>query len=196
MLERVQLVRKVDDALRSRRPVYQVTEPVVRLQHLIIRPFEARLVGRGRARVWAQAQDTVASLIYGPHLEDLARSWCIQYASLETLGGLPSRCEPAVMACREHKKNHELDVVVSADPSGEKSHILAIGEVKATNWLVGLNQLERLQHIRSLLPADAITDEPKLLLFSRRGFTPDLAAAARSSPDVALIDLTRLYHGS
>ena len=196
MLERVQLVRKVDDALRSRRPVYQVTEPVVRLQHLIIRPFEARLVGRGRARVWAQAQDTVASLIYGPHLEDLARSWCIEYASLETLGGLPSRCEPAVIACREHKKNHELDVVVSADPSGEKSHILAIGEVKATNSLVGLNQLERLRHIRSLLPADAITDEPKLLLFSRRGFTPDLAAEARSSPDVALIDLTCLYHGS
>jgi hypothetical protein len=196
MLERVQLVRKVDDALRSRRPVYQVTEPVVRLQHLIIRPFEARLVGRGRARVWAQAQDTVASLIYGPHLEDLARSWCIEYASLETLGGLPSRCEPAVIACREHKKNHELDVVVSADPSGEKSHILAIGEVKATNSLVGLNQLERLRHIRSLLPADAITDEPKLLLFSRRGFTPDLVAEARSSPDVALIDLTCLYHGS
>jgi AAA+ ATPase superfamily predicted ATPase len=27
MLERVKLVRKVDDALRSRRPIYQVTEP-------------------------------------------------------------------------------------------------------------------------------------------------------------------------
>lgn len=68
MLERVRLVRKVDDALRSRRPVYLVTEPLVRLQHLIIRPFEARLVGRNRARVWAESQDTVASLIHGPHL--------------------------------------------------------------------------------------------------------------------------------
>jgi hypothetical protein len=47
MLERVQLVRKVDDALRSRRPVYQVTEPLVRLQHLIIRPAEARFGVRG-----------------------------------------------------------------------------------------------------------------------------------------------------
>jgi uncharacterized protein len=196
MLERVQLVRKVDDALRSRRPVYQVTEPLVRLQHLIIRPFEARLVGRARARVWAESQDTVASLIYGPHLEDLARSWCIEHAAPETLGGLPSRCEPALIACREHKKNHELGVVVSADPPGKKSHILAIGEVKATNWLVGLNQLERLRHIRSLLPADAIANEPKLLLFSRQGFTPDLTGESRSSSDVALIDLTRLYHGS
>jgi len=196
MLERVQLVRKVDDALRSRRPVYQVTEPLVRLQHLIIRPFEARLVGRGRARVWAESQDTVESLIHGPHLEDLARSWCMEHAAPETLGGLPSRCEPAVIACREHKKNHELDVVVSADPPGEKSRILAIGEVKATNWRVGLNQLERLRHIRSLLPVGTINDQPRLLLFSRQGFTPDLAAAARSSPDVALIDLHRLYHGA
>jgi hypothetical protein len=185
-----------DSALRARRPVYQVTEPLVRLQHLIIRPFEARLVGRNRARVWADSQDTVAALIYGPHLEDLARSWCIEHAAPETLGGLPSRCEPAVIACREHKKNHELDVVVSADPPGEKSRILAIGEVKATNWLVGLNQLERLRHIRSLLPSDALAAEPKLLLFSRQGFTPDLIAEAVSHSDVALIDLHRLYHGS
>lgn len=195
MLERVRLVRKVDDALRSRRPVYQVTEPLVRLQHLIIRPFEARLVGRGRARVWAESQDTVASLIHGPHLEDLARSWCMEHAAPETLGGLPSRCEPALIACREHKKNHELDVVVSVDPPGEKSRILAIGEVKATNWLVGLNQLERLRHIRSLLPSDAIA-EPRLLLFSRQGFTPDLRAEAPSHSDIALIDLPRLYRGS
>lgn len=196
MLERVQLIRKVDDALRSRRPVYQVTEPLVRLQHLIIRPFEARLVGRGRARVWAESQDTVESLIHGPHLEDLARSWCMEYADPETIGGLPSRCEPAVVACREHQQNHELDVVVSADPPQEKSRVLAIGEVKATSWRVGLNQLERLRHIRSLLPASAISDQPKLLIFSRQGFTPDLTAEARSSPDVALIDLHRLYHGS
>jgi uncharacterized protein len=196
MLERVRLVRRVDDALRSRRPVYQVTEPLVRLQHLIIRPFEARLVGRNRTRVWAESQDTVESLINGPHLEDLARFWCIEYAATETLGGLPSRCEPAVIACREHKKNHELDVVVSADPPGEKSRILAIGEVKATNWRVGLNQLERLRHIRSLLPANTITSGPKLLLFSRQGFTPDLITEAGSHSEVELIDLPRLYHGS
>jgi uncharacterized protein len=97
---------------------------------------------------------------------------------------------------REHKENHELDVVVSADPPGEKSRVLAIGEVKATKWLVGLNQLERLRRIRSLLPIDAIDGEPKLLLFSRQGFTPELAAEARSRPDVALIGLHRLYHGS
>jgi uncharacterized protein len=73
---------------------------------------------------------------------------------------------------------------------------LAIGEVKATNWRVGMNQLERLMHIRSLLSASPATEPPKLLLFSRQGFTPDLAAEARSSHEVALIDLHRLYHGA
>jgi uncharacterized protein len=196
MLERVQLVRKVNDALRSRRPLYQVGEPLIRLQHLVIRPFEARLVGRNRARVWDQVQDTVESLIHGPHLEDLARSWCIDHAEPETLGGLPGRCEPALVACREHKKTHELDVVVSSDPPQGKSQILAIGEVKATTWHVGLNQLERLQHIRSLLPSGAHAGAVKLLLFSRAGFTSDLIAQASSDDEVELIDLPRLYHGS
>lgn len=196
MLERVQLVAKVNDALRSRRPLYQVSEPLIRLQHLIIRPFEARLVGRGRARVWQQAADTVESLIHGPHLEDLARSWCTEYAAAETLGGLPSRCEPALIACREHKENHELDLVVTADPPHEKSRILAIGEVKATTWQVGLNQLERLRHIRSLLPVGALVGQPKLLLFSRQGFTIDLITEAGVSDELELIDLPRLYRGS
>ena len=123
MLERVQLIRKVDDALRSRRPLYQVNEPLLRLHHLIIRPFEARLVGRGRAQVWAESADTVASLINGPHLEDLARSWCVDHASTQTLGGLPSRCA-ALIACREHKINHELHVVVTADTAERQPHRL------------------------------------------------------------------------
>ncbi len=196
MLERVQLIRKVDDALRSRRPLYQVTEPVLRLHHLIIRPHEARLIGRGRARVWGESADLVASLIQGPHLEDLARSWCVDHASAETLGGLPSRCEPALIACREHKSNHELDVVVSADAPNARSRVLAIGEVKAVRSPIGLNQLRRLEHIRTLVPADPAADQPKLLLFARHGFTPDLNAEARTRRDVELIDLPRLYSGS
>jgi hypothetical protein len=87
-------------------------------------------------------------------------------------------------------------VVVSADPPQHASQILAIGEVKATTWQVGLNQLERLRHIRSLLPTDLLVGRPKLLLFSRQGFTSDLIAEARTSTEVELIDLPRLYHGS
>ncbi len=196
MLERVQLVRKADDALRARRPVYQVTEPLLRLHHLLIRPNEARLVGRGRAQVWTESADLVASLIHGPHLEDLARAWCLDHASAETLGGLPSRCEPALVACREHTTNHELDVVVSADSPHVGTRILAIGEVKAVRSPVGLNQLRRLEHIRTLLPGHTDSDRPRLLLFARHGFTLDLTSEADTRPDVELIDLPRLYGGS
>lgn len=196
MLERVRLIRKVDDALRARRPLYQVTEPVLRLHHLLIRPHEARLVGRGRARVWAESADLVASLVHGPHLEDLARGWCLDHASAQTLGRLPSRCEPALVACREHAANHELDVVVSADSPNVGTRILAVGEVKAIRSPVGLNQLRRLEHIRSLLPGKADSDQPRLLLFARHGFTSDLTSEASRRPDVDLIDLPRLYHGS
>jgi hypothetical protein len=196
MLERVQLIRKADDALRARRPLYQVTEPLLRLQHLLIRPHEARLVGRGRARVWAESADVVASLIHGPHLEDLARSWCIDHASSETLGGLPSRCEPALVACREHKANHELNVVVTSDAPYSGSRVLAIGEVKAIQSPVGLNQLRRLEHIRTLLPGGTDSEQPRLMLFARHGFTPDLTGEAAARPDTELVDLHRLYHGT
>jgi hypothetical protein len=195
MLERVQLVRKLNDSLRARRPLYQVTEPLLRLHHLVIRPHEARLVGRNRARVWAESADLVASLIRGPHLEDLARTWCIDHASAETLGGSASRCEPAQVACRAHKKNHELDVVVRSDPPNAESRILTIGEVKAIHAPVGLNQLRRLEHIRTLLPGSTESKQPRLMLFARRGFMSDLIIEAETRPDVELIDLRRLYNG-
>jgi uncharacterized protein len=196
MLERVQLIRKEDDALRARRPLYQVTEPVLRLHQLLIRPHEARLVGRARARVWTESSALVASLIHGPHLEDLARSWCVDHASTETLGGLPSRCESALVACREHNTNHELDVVASADSPHDGSRVLAIGEVRATQSRVGPNQLRRLEHVRTLLPASVKPDQVRLMLFARQGFTPELTAEAAARPDAELIDLHRLYHGS
>ncbi len=152
----------------------------------VLGPFEARLVGRGRAQVWAESSDTVASLIYGPHLEDLARSWCVDQASTETLGGLPSRCEPALVACREHKTSYELDVVVTADTPLTGARILAIGEVKATRSPVGLSQLQRLEHIRTLLPPAMSPAPPRLLLFARGihrcGDRPRRPRAHRAEP--------------
>jgi hypothetical protein len=62
----------------------------------------------------------VASLINGPHLEGLARSWCVDHASTQTLGGLPSRCEPALVACREHKTSHEPPSLLFHGGSGHK----------------------------------------------------------------------------
>jgi AAA+ ATPase superfamily predicted ATPase len=190
------LIEQVDDALRDKRTVFRVAEPVVRLHQLIISRREPELVaGRGH-RVWESSEDTVAGKIYGPHFEDLARRWCLQHASEATMGGAASKVRPTQVGCPEHRRGHELDVVATEAVSFSNDRIIAIGEAKSTADLVGTRQLERLEHVGSLLPA-ALTEHPlKLLIFSRSGFTPDLMRIAESRGDVELIDLHRLYRSN
>jgi uncharacterized protein len=90
---------------------------------------------------------------------------------------------------------HELDIIVTEEP-GAASRITAIGEAKATNAAVDARQLRRLEHLRGLLPSDRVGQPPRLLLFSRSGFTPDLTAEAAERPDVELVSLDRIHQGS
>lgn len=195
MLEHTQLLDRVEDAFLARRAVFHIAEPAIRLHQLLIRHNEALLVGRHGQQVWAAAADTVASKIYGPHLETLARQWCLLHAAEQTMGGRPNQVRPATIACREHRQGHELDVVVSSAPAHEPQRVLAIGEVKATTRPVGEGELARLDHLRQLLPTDRVTRPPRLLLFGRAGFSPALLRAATSRADLELIDLRRLYQG-
>jgi AAA+ ATPase superfamily predicted ATPase len=195
MLERTQIVERLDDALRQRRPVYRITEPVVRLSQLLIRPNEARLIGGAARQVWSEAADTVASLIHGPHLEELARTWCLLHAEPGTLGGRAGRVQPTVLPCPAHRQGHQLDLVATEIRPHAGDRVIAIGEVKATRRAMDLGELHRLEHLRALLPAASVGAPPRLLLFGRGGFETDLVAEAGRRPDVELIDLTRLYEG-
>jgi hypothetical protein len=195
MLEHTLLIERLEDALRQRRPVYRITEPLIRFHQLVIRPNEARLVRRAGDQVWAENADVVASFVYGPHLEDLARQWCGAHASARTVGGTAGRVQPATLACRACKTGHELDVVVTEERPFAADRITAIGEVKATAKRVDVKAVERLEHIRALLPEDKVQDAVKLLLFSRNGFTDGLKRLADQRTDVELVDLARLYHG-
>jgi hypothetical protein len=194
-LQNIGLVTQVDDALRDKRSVFQITEPIVRLYQLLIARHEPELVAGRAERVWTANTDTVDSRILGPHFEDLARTWCFEHASEDTLGGHATHVRPTEIACREHKQGHELDVVVTESNSYAADRITAIGEAKATNSPMDLPHLERLEHLRSLLPSAKINGLPKLLLFARSGFTPTLADLAAGRSDIELIDLHRLYHG-
>ncbi len=73
--------------------------------------------------------------------------------------------------------------------------ITALGKAKGTDDPVGVSQLERLEHIRGLLPATRVASLPKIMLFARSGFTGDLVSVAAGRPDIELVDLDRLYHG-
>jgi hypothetical protein len=195
VLQGAQLVDRVEDALRVRRPVYRIAEPVLRLHQLLIAPNDAALVGGRAAQVWSERADTVASRIYGPHLEELARQWCVQHAGADTLGGRASRAQSATLACQQHRQGHELDVVVTAVEPGRADTVLAIGEAKSTTARVDVADLDRLEHLRDLVQAVRPGPQPRLLLFARNGFTAELHRRAAGRDDVQLVDLDRLYTG-
>ncbi|HVA59206.1 MAG TPA: ATP-binding protein [Mycobacteriales bacterium] len=192
VLTEARLVSPLADALRQKRTTYHIAEPVLRLHQLVIAPNEARL-GRGQARaVWAELADTVSSRIYGPHFETLARAWCAEHADPATLGGGASRVGATEVACREHGRTHELDVVVLEVRANRGSRISAIGEAKWRTEPVGAGQLARLEHLRNLLGAP----DAKLLLFSRTGASRQLVSLASARDDVEIIDADRLYTGT
>jgi AAA+ ATPase superfamily predicted ATPase len=194
-LEDIGLIEHLDDALRGKRTVFRIAEPIVRLHQLITARYEPELVAGRADRVWRRSATAVAEKIYGPHFEDLARQWCLLHADEESLGGVPSAVRPTEIACREHEHGHQLDIVVTDDPS-PAGRISAIGEAKATTAPVGVDQLRRLEHLRGLLPSQRVDQPPRLLLFSRTGFTAGVADEAVARPDVGLIGIDRLYGGS
>src|SRR6201999_2460815 len=88
------------DLLLDRRPVVTVADPMVRFHQLVIEPYLADLEA-GRARqVWAEAEHTVESKIFGPHFEALAADWVARYASREA-GLTVGPVGQTVIACRE-----------------------------------------------------------------------------------------------
>jgi hypothetical protein len=107
-----------------------------------------------------------------------------------------SSVRPTEIACRDHRGGHELDIVVLEGLGGAASRVTAIGEVKATNAEVNMRQLRRLEHLRGLLPSARVEQQPKLLLFSRSGFTTDLTEESAARPDIELISLQRIYRGA
>ncbi|WP_200902560.1 MULTISPECIES: hypothetical protein [Protofrankia] len=191
------LITPHEDAFHSRRTSFTLAEPVLRLHQLVIRPRETRLSLRRGVEVWAELADTVSARIYGPHFEDVARTWSLAYASAETLGGRASRVQPATIRCPDTTcpaHDHAIDSVVIETRPNEPNRVLAIGEAKWRATPVDADGLARLRHMRSVLPG--APGDVKLLLFSRSGFTPALAADAATSSDVELVDLARLYTGS
>lgn len=141
-------------------------------------------------QVWTAVQPTVSSAIYGPHFEELCREWARYHAAPQTVGGLAESARASALACPVHRQQHEIDVVVRAD-----GRVSAIGEATWRQWPIGIDKLGRLRHIRTILSPAQAPEPPRLRLFSRNGFEPELSQEAHAAHDIELIDLPRLYHG-
>ena len=185
------------DLLLERRPVVTVADPMVRFHQLVIEPHLADLeAGRSR-QVWADAEHTVESKIFGPHFEALASEWVARYAPEEAdlaVGPVGQ----TVIACREHEAGHEIDVLALAPgcrPRAPGAPVAFIGEAKHRDRRPGLAELRRLQHLRDLLTAAGHDATGAVFgLFSAAGFTEELTAEATASRGkVLLAALNKLY---
>jgi uncharacterized protein len=197
MLAAAGFIERRHDLLLERRPVVMVADQLVRMHQLVIEPFLADLeAGRAR-RVWSESRHTVESKILGPHFETLAAEWVARYAYDEAAVAV-GPIGRSLIACREHKTGHEIDVLALARGSRPRTTgapIAFVGEAKYRDRVVGLAELRRLDHLRDLLTAaghDA--NSATSGLFSAAGFTEDLSTEARRSRGrILLAGLDTLY---
>ncbi len=187
---------RIDDALRSRRPIYQLADPIVRLHHVVTRRDLARFEERRTREAWADAQPRFATHVLGPHFETIAREFTLRFATDETTGGRPATVAPAVLNDAAARTQHQLDVVARGrDRSGAET-VLALGEAKHTKTKRTIADLRRLERIRELVAVRHTSARAAgLLLFSASGFDRNLNAEAHARGDVELIDLERMYTG-
>lgn len=195
-LEEAGFVLRVDDALRARRPIYRLADPIVRFHHVITRRDVARFEDRRTEEAWADARPRFSTHVLGPHFEDLAREFTARFAAEATLGGRASTVAPAVLNDPLGRAQHEIDVVAIGRARSGAERVLALGEAKPTAAHRTLDDLARLERIRSLVAAKRPeAAEAQLLLFSASGFDRNLTDAAAHRRDVELVDLERLYRG-
>jgi uncharacterized protein len=183
------LLERVEDPLRTRRAFFRFAEPMLRAYQTLIAPYEGAIERRGARSVMPALQAPLLSQIEGPHFEHLAREWMHQFASEETLGGMPTTVGASTVGDKDGKRELEVDAVACV-----ADRVIAIAEAKWTATPVGLAEFASLELRRTLLRART-AQACKLLLFARSGFTPEVRALAKKRADLELVDLPRLYTG-
>lgn len=193
VLRRAGFIGYDEDMLMKRKPVVSIADPVIRFHHTITLPRLQIFQRRGRAAEgWAQAQPTYSAKILGPHFEAIARDWTI--TSLTGYAGIQTGWTGVTtIACREHRKTHQIDVISLRPgdmPRTDSAQIAVIGEAKSTNELRTLADLTRLRHIRDLLGPRA--EDAALVLFSRTGFDANVRETGDRG-EATLVSLADMY---
>lgn len=196
VLERAAFIRREDDLWRSKRPLIRLEDPYLRFYFGVVRRDLARFESGLTREAWIDAKAAFSSQVLGPHFEQLARVWTRDFASVETLGGRPSRVGFTQLSDAASRSRVELDVVaVIGNPSADRPRVLAVGEAKGGEGPRTIHDLRKLERAVQILGQRTDVSRAKLLLFSRSGFDDDVIRAARSRADLELVDLDRLYGG-
>ncbi len=193
LLLAVGLLDRNDDLLRGRRGRYLIAEPMVETHQLLIAPNERRLHRGLAAQVWDDSEHLLHSRIYSEAFERVCRSW-LEREHRHLFATEPTAVGSSTIPCRScpyGHRAHQVDVLALDRSASGTVSVTVIGEAKWRARPTDVTQLERLDHIRSLLGGRA--DRATLVVFSRSGFTSALERAARPRSDVRLVDLAELY---
>jgi hypothetical protein len=135
------------------------------------------------------ARGRFLSQVVGPHLESLCREFAIT-ASTELFDGPPGEVGAGVVGDPANKTQIQIDVAVLAPVDhGRPRRILSLGAAKWDKH-IDSGHVDRLGRARDLLTAKGFdTRETVLACYSGAGFAADV----HPEPELALIDLDRLY---
>lgn len=162
-LERAGMVVRVPDPLRSKRDLYDLADPHLRMWLAIIAPSRTQLQGGDVARVWERVRATTwRDKVLGPRWENVAREQTRR--QLELSGATVTTVGQTRVADRKARKNVQIDIVVT-----QGHHVTAIGEAKLREMRA--DDLDRLRRIRSLMGATTA----KLVLASATGVDETVA---------------------
>ena len=182
------LLRKDEDVLRQRRPLYRIAEPIIRFHQVVRRPRTALFEdGRG-IEAWADARQSFEHLVLGPHFEQLARDYVVR-AGERVSGTSLLSVGSTVVTDRNERAGHQVDIVALGGGGAPGDRVVAaIGRARLRP--LGTDDLECLERLRATLH-DA--ESARLVLVSASGFEPGLQARARGSREIHLAGLEEIY---
>ncbi|ARH89245.1 AAA family ATPase [Streptomyces sp. MOE7] len=189
-----QLLYGEPDAFRPGLTRYRIAEPLLAFEHAVAWPHRARCEQEDAAGVWDRVRATFDSVVAAPHFAQLCRDWATHHAAWETFGGASRRAVRGTIPDPGRRTRLDADVVVRGSVEGTPGTLLSVGLAR-WNETMGLDHLERLRHIVSLLDASGeYTEQTVVACYSGIGFSPELRAA-EARGEVVLVDVDRLYHG-
>lgn len=158
---------------RSKRGIYSITDPFLRLWFGCIYPYESFFeIGRTD-----DAMEKVKPLLER-HIQTCYEHLCRDYTRLHVVPG-----GRTVKVGRQWGAHYEINVA-GVDSENRMS---ILGECKWSRRMVGLSVLAQLQETAAQQKLQ-LSPDIQWALFSRSGFTKELQEYARTTEDVTLID--------
>lgn len=191
-LVRAGFLTKDEDAIRQRRPVYSISDPLIRFHRAIRDPDATRFEDNEGAAAWRDAADRFRSAILGPTWEELLRVHVRRYGQ-DLFGEPVNSVGRTAVANPERRVEEEVDVVALGMGSGPKRKIVrALGEAKLRE--LGTRDLNRLEGIAQRLAGQNVrVQKPHYVLASASGFSKDLVRSSRARRDVQLVSIDDVY---